>query len=293
MKVMKRSPVLATVLVLVVSGACGAKDETKPGELAAVAPTEFGGERPVTLRLPDAFDPSVSHPLLVMVHGFQSSGLVEETYLKLSATASERGYLYLTPDGTFNEDGARYWNDWPGGHGGSTVDDVGYLAKLIADVRAAYNVDPKRIGIIGHSNGGAMTHRLACELSGELAAVAVFAGYMPVDVASICKPTSPLHVLQLHGDMDPAVPYEASESSLGARGCVAYWAKHDGCTGTEERPPLDLVANLAGAETTVLEHNGCTAASADLWTMVGAGHVPGFSPNFAKNLFDYFDAHTK
>jgi polyhydroxybutyrate depolymerase len=255
--------------------------------------TEFGGDRPVTIRVPDAYDPATPAPLLVMIHGYQSSGAVEEAYLKLGATANERGYLYLTPDGTFNAGGARYWNDWPGDHDNSTVDDVGYLTKLIADVRAAYNVDPKRIYVTGHSNGGAMTHRMGCELSDVLAAVAVFAGDMPVMPESVCKPKAPLHVLQFHGDKDPSVVYDGNATNLGAKACVDFWAKHDGCTGTEAGEPLDLVSDLAGDETTVLRHTGCAAGSAQLWTMVGAGHVPGFTPNLAKDLFDFFESHTK
>jgi polyhydroxybutyrate depolymerase len=282
-------------LCAALSGAfgCSSSTDATPNEPPLPPPTEFGGDRPVTLRLPDAFDPSVERPLLVMIHGYQSSGIVEEAYLKLAATASERGYLYLTPDGTFNAGGVRFWNDWPGDHDNSAVDDVGYLKQLIADVRAAYKVDAKRIYVTGHSNGGAMTHRLACELSDELAAAAVFAGDMPVSPEAVCKPTSPLHLLQFHGDKDAAVVFAGNEKNLGAKECVAFWAAHDGCTGTEEGTPLDLVTDLGGAETTVLRHTGCTGGSAELWTMAGAGHVPGFTPGFRTELFDYFDGHTK
>lgn len=282
---------LATGLLLVLGTACSSGDETQPSGPPAPLPTEFGGDRPVTLRVPDDFDATVARPLLVMLHGYMSSGIVEETYLKLAGTASARGYLYATPDGTFDAGGLRHWNAWPDGDEKGAADDVAYLTKLIEDVRQAYNVDPKRIYITGHSNGGAMTFRMACELASELAAAAPFAGYMPKN--SGCKPAQPLHVLEVHGDLDPAVPYAESVDSLGAKGALDLWAKHDGCTTVEAGSPLDLVGDLMGAETTVERRGGCFAGSAELWTMVGAGHVPGFTADFAMNLFDYFDAHPK
>jgi polyhydroxybutyrate depolymerase len=245
----------------------------------------------VTLQVPDDYAPSSPHPLAISLHGYQSSGLVEELYLKLGPVALERGYLYLTPGGTFDDSNSRYWNDWPGDHGGSTVDDVGYLTKLIADVRAAYNIDPRRIVLTGHSNGGAMTYRMACEVTETLAAIAVLAGDMPVDVASLCKPKAPLHVLHVHGDKDPAVTYETNAKNLGAEDCVAFWAKHGGCSGEASASPLDLTKDEAGAETLITRATGCTGGSVELWTLVGAGHVPTFNPSYAEALFDFFDAH--
>jgi polyhydroxybutyrate depolymerase len=44
---------------------------------------------------------------------------------------------------------------------------VAYLGAVIDDVAAHYTVDPKRFFVIGHSNGGFMAHRLACEIGGR------------------------------------------------------------------------------------------------------------------------------
>lgn len=256
-------------------------------------PIEFGGDRPVTLQVPDGYDPAKPAPLLVMLHGYQSSGLVQELYLKLGPEALARGYLYLTPDGTVDATGARFWNDWPGDHGGATVDDVGYLTKLLADVRAAYTVDPGRIFFTGHSNGGAMTYRMACALSDTLAGVAILAGDMPVEPATVCKPSGPLHVLHVHGDEDPAVTYATNAKNLGAEDCFGFWSEHAGCTGKEAVASLDLTNDEAGAETEVTRATGCAQGSAELWKIVGAGHLPGFGPNYVETLFDYFDAHPR
>ncbi|MBM4377449.1 MAG: prolyl oligopeptidase family serine peptidase [Deltaproteobacteria bacterium] len=281
---------LATVVLLALGTACSSTSDSAPLE-PTPPPTVFGGDRPVTLQVPGDYDARSASPLVISLHGYQSSGLVEELYLRLGPVALGRGYLFLTPDGTFDATNARYWNDWPGDHGGSTVDDVGYLTTLLADVRASYNVDPRRIYLTGHSNGGAMTYRMACEITDTLAAVAVLAGDMPVDVGALCEPKAPLHVLHVHGDKDAAVTYETNAKNLGAEDCVAYWAKHDGCTGEATAPPLDLTKDEPGAETLVTRATGCTGGSVELWTLVGAGHVPTFNATYAETLFDFFDAH--
>jgi polyhydroxybutyrate depolymerase len=256
-------------------------------------PTVFGGERPTTLFVPDGYDASKPHPLLVMVHGYMSSGLAEELILRLEGPALARGYLYLRPDGTFDPSGARFWNDWPGGHGGATVDDVGYLSKLIDDVRAAYNVDPARIYVTGHSNGGAMSYRMACDRASVIAAIAVLAGGMPANASSVCKPAAPMHLLNVHGDKDGQVSYEGSDKRLGAKACVDFWSAHAKCSGSEKGQALDLEKNLAGAETEVERRVGCVKGSAELWTIVGGSHVPLFTPSYAEKLLDFFDAHPR
>ena len=53
---------------------------------------------------------------------------------------------------------------------GMTVDAI------LADVKAKYNVDPKRVFVIGHSNGGFMSHRLACDRASDVAAIVSLAG---------------------------------------------------------------------------------------------------------------------
>ncbi|MBM4360825.1 MAG: prolyl oligopeptidase family serine peptidase [Deltaproteobacteria bacterium] len=286
-------PSLPAIALACLTVACSSGDSGAPNEPTPPPPTVFGGDRPVTLQVPDGHDSSKPSPLLVMLHGYQSSGLVEELYLKLGPEALERGYLYLTPDGTFDASNSRFWNDWPGGHGNSNVDDVAYLTQLIEEVRAAYAVDPARIHVTGHSNGGAMTYRLACELSDALASVAVLAGYMPVEPGAVCTPTSPLHVLNVHGDQDPAVPYETSGQHLGAEDSVAFWAKHDACTGEATLTPMDLTKDEPDAETVVTRATGCAGGSVELWRVVGAGHVPTFKADYAEALFDHFDAHPR
>ena len=77
---------------------------------------------------------------------------------------------------------------------------------MIDDISTRYNVDPKRIFIVGHSNGAFMSHRLACDLSDRIAAIASLAGAAWND-ASKCNPSSQVSVLDVHGDADTVINY--------------------------------------------------------------------------------------
>ena len=70
----------------------------------------------------------------------------------------------------------------------SRVDDVTYFDAMLDDISAKNNVDKKRVFVVGHSNGGFMAHRLACDLSPAVEAIVSLAGAQWLDV-TMCQPT--------------------------------------------------------------------------------------------------------
>ncbi len=252
--------------------------------------------RPYKLKVPAGYDGTPT-PLLVMLHGYTSSAAAEESYLKFGSV--QKTFLYATPDGLKNPQGNRFWNadDACCNFYGDPVDDVAYINAIIEDVAMMYAVDRKRVFVFGHSNGGFMAHRLACDLSPKIAAIASLAGAVWND-PSKCKPTDPVAVLQIHGDADQSILY-AGGTIVGtpypsATTTVATWSMKNSCSGTltDTTMTLDLDAVLAGAETTVARYT-CTVGAAELWTIKGGGHVPSFQPTFASIVYDFFTAHPK
>ena len=83
------------------------------------------------------------------------------------ALADRHGFIAVYPDSRRG-----HWDD-----GRETVtdptDDVAFIGALLDALAAEYAVDARRIYAAGISNGGMMSMRLACELSGRLAAIAV------------------------------------------------------------------------------------------------------------------------
>ena len=259
-----------------------------------------GGDRPVTVKVPSSYDPATPTPLLVLLHGYSATGAIQDLYFGLTPVAEARGIVYAHPDGTTDTSGNQFWNATNAccDFGATGVDDVGYLLGLVDEISAKVNIDPKRIYFAGHSNGGFMSYRMACEASDRIAAIVSLAGAGYAD-AEACGASEPLSVLQIHGDMDATVLYAGG--TLGAphpsaAESTSYFAALAGCDAalTDGGAPLDLDSGLAGAETTVQTYANCSAGvDVELWTIIGGGHIPSLAPGFAEKLTDFLLAHPK
>lgn len=264
--------------------------------------TVFGGTRPVTLSVPSTYDLSCPAPLVILLHGYGGAGWVETAYLGLDTLVEGRGVLFAAPDGTLDPSGREFWN--PGTPAccnfyGSAVDDVAYLTTLLRDIRAVYAVDPERVFLVGHSNGGFMAHRLACVADAGVTGLVSLAGTMdPTPPA--CDAPGPVSMLQVHGDADDVVLYDGGTAILGLSGpyasapfALSWWAGVDGCSGgVSSATPIDLETTIGGAETTVLEAEGCAHdAGVALWTIQGGSHIPTMGTRFAPLVWQWLDGH--
>lgn len=245
---------------------------------------QIGGERPAQVQIPSNYTTTTRYPLLILLHGFGAFGSVQSSYLGLDVRVDSKQYVLVTPDGTENASGRRYWNATPACCAFTDeerlVDDVAYIRGLIAEAAATYSIDPERIGLVGHSNGGFMALRMACEASDLVTAVVSLAGSTFADDASCAPATYPVSVLAMHGDEDATILYEGSEIAgdeyPGALETIRRFAAHARCNDTPVMAPnLDVLGAVDGAETEVLEYTGCAGdADVTLWTLVGGPHIP-------------------
>ena len=147
-------------------------------------------------------------PLLFVLHGFGGSGAAMSSYTGIESALTEAGIdaVVVYPEGTGAETGSpQSWNA-----GGccpfamfELVDDVTFFSRLINTVETDYSTDPGRVWVVGHSNGGMMGYRLACELADKISAIGVAAGALMLDS---CTPTRAVSALHLHGELDTVVP---------------------------------------------------------------------------------------
>jgi polyhydroxybutyrate depolymerase len=267
----------------------------------AISDAPVGGDRPVQVHVPPGYVPGVPAPLVLLLHGYTASGFIEESYLNFTAVSDAKGFLYAYPDGTTNASGERFWNatDACCDLGGSMVDDSKYLHDLIGEIEARYTVDPKKVFLVGHSNGGFMTYRMACDHADQIAAIASLAGAMFSDVTN-CHASGPVAVLEIHGTADTVISYTGGaiggHAYPGATTSVADWTTIDGCDAADAPgPSLDLDSSLPGSETTVAVHaTGCKPGGhTELWTIAGGSHIPSFTPTFAPAVVDFLYAHPK
>ena len=290
-------------------------DGSVPGDGSSEAAGEGGSRdggdgglvasRPYNFKAPSHIDPSTPLPLLIMLHGYSVDGAIEEAYFQLGTLVDTKNILYAYPDGTKDPSGNRFWNadDACCDVYGIAVDDVAYVGAIIDDVESKYNVDKKRVWIVGHSNGAFMAHRLACDISPRVAAIVSLAGAVWND-ATKCKPTEHVAVLDVHGDADKTVSYTGGASLYpgGAaypseQTTMATWASKDGCSGmlAATGQTLDLDSSLAGAETKVETYGGCpTGFDVQLWTIQGGGHIPSLvQPTWPEQVYAFLSAHPK
>lgn len=261
----------------------------------------YAGERPFTLVVPTTYQSGTPAPLLIALHGYTSESPYAESYFALGKVADEKGILTVYPSGSKDSNGYLFWNATPAccNFDSSTVDDEAYLLSIIDSVSKDYSVDPARVYIAGHSNGGFMAHRMACNHSDRIAAIASLAGATYSNTQS-CKPTSPVSVLQIHGTIDAVISYTGgylfNNAYPSARKTIDLWGKLNQCGKKPYRvlPRLDLDRKLAGAETTVLRYKGCkTGANSELWTINKGKHSPELSDKFAESVISYLLAHPK
>jgi polyhydroxybutyrate depolymerase len=255
--------------------------------------------RPYGLFVPSGYAARTPAPLVVLLHGYGASGAAQESYFRLQAVAEAETFLYATPDGTLDQGGSRFWNatDACCDLYDTGVDDVGYLTALIDDVGARYSVDPRRVYLVGHSNGGFMSHRMACERADRIAAIVALAGTVWNDPGA-CSASAPVAIAHAHGTMDSVIlygggmvfgqaPYPSADMT------AATWRTKNGCTGTADAGTLDL-DNLPGAETAVTRGAGCPAGGAvELWRMEGVEHVPNLTPDWPTAVWAFLAANPK
>ncbi|WP_117212889.1 alpha/beta hydrolase family esterase [Allorhizocola rhizosphaerae] len=290
----------AVLLVLPLLAACESTAEVPssggpPVRSGTTGTVDLDG-RPFQLHVPGSSDPAAKAPLVVLLHGFTSDAAQIESYFKLTAESQRRGFLLAMPDGTKDREGRRFWNATQAccDFGGLGTDDSGYLSRLIDTVVARYPVDTKRVYFVGHSNGGFMSYRMACEHATKVTAIVSLAGMATADVAA-CKPQRPVSILQVHGTDDRTVLFEgggnAGRSYPSVDATLAQWRGHNGCADEADASaaPMDLDSNLAGQETTVTTYrSGCRDATrVELWTIKGGSHGPAFTSNFAPAVTDF------
>ncbi|TAN62804.1 hypothetical protein EPN16_00855, partial [bacterium] len=168
--------------------------------------------RTYKLHVPRQYDRREQAPVVLYIHG--GGGNARSAYLdKMDKSSDKFGFILAIPEATgeikFGElRGAWNGGAWESGECCGSADDVGFISKMIDEIKGKFNVDERRIYATGISNGGLMTNRLGCELSDKIAAIATVA---PAAIPSGCKPQRPLPVMDIHGTADTCNPFYRGE----------------------------------------------------------------------------------
>jgi polyhydroxybutyrate depolymerase len=248
-------------------------------------------------------------PVVFGLHGFASkaSGLERVSGWSRIADAENLLVVYL--------EGTSFPQRWNAADPflAQDVDDVQFFRDAVADVAQIAKTDPARIYVTGVSNGGGMTHRIACEAADLVAAVGTVAA-LPFEVPGGCSPARPVALIAFHGTADPLVQYrggafhnsrltswlDVSRGSLvypAVEGWIAGWAVRNGC----RRAP-DVIPG--SGKVSSIHYAGCReGADVILYTIHEGGHTwPGSKPipflgktsqdiDASVAMWEFFQAH--
>ncbi len=207
---------------------------TCSSDLAPGASTEtidFDGQtRTYNLMIPTAHDGTTPLPLVFDIHGYTESAEREESRSHMQELGEAEGFIVVQPEGS------GILQSWNAGLCCGTaeaegIDDVGLIRAIASDVASRACVDLARVYATGLSNGGFLSHRLACEASDLFAAVAPVAAVLGVPMET-CTPDHGVGVMEVNGTSDPLVPYDGN-AFLGypsAMATIDHWLDQNDCT---------------------------------------------------------------
>ena len=193
------------------------------------------------------------------MHGLGSNAFEEEVYTAFDSVADTAGIIVVYPNGIGGT-----WNI----SSTTGTDDVGFISALIDTVGSQYSIDLNRVFATGMSMGGFMSYRLACELSGRIAAIASVAG---LQAFYPCDPDRPVPVLHFHGTLDPVVPY------AGVPSTISNWINYNLCPSDPTITDLPDIDTNDNSTVTVYHYGPCEdSTEVILYTINGGEHTwPG------------------
>jgi polyhydroxybutyrate depolymerase len=273
-----------------------------------------GRTRLYRVHVPPGYDPTRPTPAVLSFHGYGSNEVEQELLSRMSEEADTRRFIAVYPRGLNQPEitgtadprleRTRGWNAGVccGPSQLSRVDDVGFVDALLADLDTRVCLDTKRIYATGLSTGGFFSYRLACERSGQFAAIASVAGMAGFGP---CSPVRPVSVMHFHGSEDPTILYGGGNNIPfggtypSATESVAGWANLNACLGSNE---TTYDQGDSSCQTTT----GCSQnAAVTLCTVQGGGHTwpGGLIPpdrgyttqdlNATQQMWLFFSAHPR
>ena len=273
-------------------------------------------DRPYDVYLPSSYEPGTPIPAVVALHG--GGGKAESAITTtcpdgdrnsascLHNIAEQEGFVVIYPNGSgFGV--LPTLKTWNAGGGGDTyncvsgqacergVDDIAYFGALLDDLSAWLNIDSGRVYATGLSNGAAMSHRLACEMSDRFTAIAAVGGANQFSATAPCDLMFGVAIMQIHGTEDPCWTYEASTDAcadpsggikIGVEESTTAWVERLSCEAgpiTTDLP--DIVDDQTSTTRTVW--SGCTDGTTEVHLMKieGGGHSwPGGDPYLPERI---------
>jgi len=223
-----------------------------------------GSQRAYLVHVPRGYDATRPTPVVVAFHGGGGHmNLQANANYNIVGKADSAGFIAVFPNGYSRLPSGKLAT-WNAGNccdraRDLNIDDVGFVRAMLVQLQSRVNVDPQRIFATGMSNGGMLSHRLACEMADTFRAIAPVAG---TDGTLTCSPVRPISVLHIHAKNDTHVQFYGGAGKDAFRDetkvadfvsvpeTISRWTQRNRCTAAPKR-----VLDVPGAYCEA--HTGC------------------------------------
>lgn len=219
-----------------------------------------GMQRSFIVHLPPSYGQE-PQAVVLNYHGYDNTAARMDKYTDMGTEADRANFIVVFPQGADDSVGKTSWNAGIGVSGTTgNADDVQFTRDMLRYLHRNYCIDTHRIYVTGYSIGASMAYRVACTLSDQIAALATVEGaFYHFDGG--CQPTSPMPVLEIHGQADQFAPYDgAPDRKLASvQTFLNVWFNLDTCN-TNSSSTIFQQADVTGlkwsscAKGTVVEH---------------------------------------
>ena len=176
-------------------------------------------------------------PIVIAFHGGGGAGEDFQQQTEFDQLGEQEkfimAYAIAESDRTASE------GEWFLNSAATSRDDNDFAEAIVDELSKAYCVDQDRLYAIGYSLGSMFTYEVACQLNHKFAAVASFAGTMPVSPAT-CDLSGSMAVMHIHGKLDYIIDYDddwdwkdGEHEGVGTMsnipGMIDFWAQKSNC----------------------------------------------------------------
>lgn len=188
---------------------------------------------PLAIYIPEAPNPSPL-PVMILLHGHGGTGDRALNRLGIKDLAAEKRFIVLAPSARETR-----WRDFGDADQQADFD----LFEKLLDLAPTLGGDPKRVYIVGFSNGGNMSMVIGGKFADRIAAIGSGGstiGRMDQNYvyAEIPKPKQRIPILLFHGMLDDVIGYDHRTNSVPTPDCLTWWAKQDGITSVAKHEAL-------------------------------------------------------
>lgn len=234
-----------------------------------------GLERTYLLHVPAGVSAAKPVPLMLALHGRNMTAKLLAYVTKFNVWSDKTGFIVVYPQGIDQM--------WDTGRA-PAIDDVRFMKELLAKLENTYSIDVGRVTVVGFSNGAEFAQELACSDDFHFNAVVAQSATLHTDAAKRCAPKHTVRLVELHGTVDPVVPYDGGHVPLPGSSTVIsvaddlkLWQQINHCASDAKTDRMPDNGD-DGTHIERVTFHGCAAGgSVTHYRMVGAGHVwPGY-----------------